>query len=55
VKLAKAQGAVFVRSGNGDHEVWLGPNGKKFVLDKGGKSRHTFNSALKDGGIDGKV
>jgi frataxin-like iron-binding protein CyaY len=52
IELLRKAGCTFVREGRGDHEIWLSPiTGKHFSVDKGTKSRHTANEALKQAGL----
>ncbi|MDF0600090.1 type II toxin-antitoxin system HicA family toxin [Psychromarinibacter sp. C21-152] len=52
VAILREAGCTFVREGRGDHEIWESPvNGRKFTVDKGCKSRHTANEALKQAGL----
>ena len=46
-----AAGCTFVRTGKGDHEIWLSPLTQiNFVVDSKIKSRHTANAVLKQAG-----
>jgi predicted RNA binding protein YcfA (HicA-like mRNA interferase family) len=54
-KILKNNGCSFVRQGKGDHEFWESPNGARFPVDDGMKSRHTANAVLKQAGIDYKI
>ena len=45
-------GCSFVRSGKGDHEIWISPNAARpFVVDGRIMSRHTANAVLKQAGL----
>ena len=42
----------FVRTGRGDHEIWLSPiTGLHFTVDAGVRNRFTANGTLKQAGI----
>ena len=41
----------FLRHGKGDHDVWKTAEGKRLVVPKKIKSRHTANGILKDAGL----
>ena len=46
-------GCRFHREGRGDHEVWYSPISERyFTVDRGCKSRHTANEALKQAGLE---
>lgn len=52
--IAKLQeaGCTFYRHGKGDHEVWYSPISERyFTVDRGSKSRHTANEAMKQAGL----
>lgn len=52
VALLIAAGCTFQRPGKGDHEIWLSPiTGRTFSVDRGSKSRHSANEALKAAGL----
>ena len=44
-------GCVFLRHGKGDHDVWTTAEGKRLIVPKKIKSRHTANGILKDAGL----
>jgi predicted RNA binding protein YcfA (HicA-like mRNA interferase family) len=51
-KLLSQAGWQFLRSGKGDHEIWLNPiSGRKVTVDHTIKSRHTANAILKQAGL----
>jgi HicA toxin of bacterial toxin-antitoxin, len=51
-EVLRAHGCTFLRSGKGDHEVWLSPNAARpFVVDGRIMSRHMANAVLKQAGI----
>ena len=51
-RLLLRSGCNFVRSGKGDHEIWLSPMMQvNFVVDNKIKSRHTANAVLKQAGL----
>lgn len=55
IAFLKEAGCYFVREGVGDHEIWFSPKSKAyFTVDKGSKSRHTANEALKQAGLKKK-
>ena len=48
----KSAGYEFRRHGKGDHEIWFNPVTRRSVtVDKGGLSRHTANTVLKQAGL----
>jgi hypothetical protein len=52
VRILRAAGCVFVRSGKGDHEVWFSPvSERNFTVDRGCRSRHTANAILRQAGL----
>ena len=52
IELLIAAGCYHVREGKGDHEIWFSPISKRHItVDKGTKSRHTANEALKQAGL----
>ena len=55
-RILKDAGCSFARQGRGDHEMWYSPITKSnFVVDRGMKSRHTANAALKQAGVKVRV
>ncbi|MBM3542347.1 MAG: type II toxin-antitoxin system HicA family toxin [Alphaproteobacteria bacterium] len=50
-RLLKDAGCRFLRQGRGDHEIWITPAGKRLVVDRTIKSRHTANGVLKQAGL----
>ena len=51
-KILLKNGFAFIRSGKGDHEIWLNEEtGKKATVDAGITSRHTANEILKKAGL----
>lgn len=50
MSIFQKHGVVFVRKGNGDHEIWRLGN-KQTTVDKGVKNRHTANAVLKQLGL----
>lgn len=50
LKLTEA-GAVFLRHGKGDHDIWTTREGKRLVVPVQIRSRHTANGVLKDAGL----
>jgi predicted RNA binding protein YcfA (HicA-like mRNA interferase family) len=51
-KILSRNGFDFLRSGKGDHEIWLNKEtGKKATVDAGITSRHTANEILKKAGL----
>lgn len=54
--ILREHGCVFMRSGKGDHEVWLSPNATRPVIVDGKiMSRHTANGVLKQAWINTKI
>ena len=53
-KLLREAGCRFVRTGRGDYEVWETTEGRRFVVDRKIKSRHTANAVLKQAGLPKK-
>lgn len=52
IQILTGAGCYLVRQGRGDHEVWFSPvSNAHFTVDKGCKSRHTANEALKQAGL----
>lgn len=52
IKILKANGCYFLRSGKGDHEIWFSPlTNKTLTLDRGTKSRHTINAILTEASL----
>ncbi len=52
-RILRKHGWTLWRRGKGDHEVWVGPNGKdKVTIDRGTRSRYTALAILKQAGID---
>jgi predicted RNA binding protein YcfA (HicA-like mRNA interferase family) len=52
IRILRAAGCYFVRSGKGDHQIWFSPISKRnFVVDSKIKSRHTANAVLKQAGM----
>lgn len=50
--LLLGHGCSFVRSGKGDHEVWISPRAARpFVVDGRIMSRHTANAELTQAGV----
>ena len=51
-KILSENGYAFLRSGKGDHEIWLNKvTCKKATVDAGITSRHTANEILKKAGL----
>lgn len=51
-KILQTSGFERLRSGKGDHEVWINrANGKRAIVDSKIKSRHTANNILKEAGL----
>lgn len=51
-KALRAAGCERVRQGKGDHEIWYSPyNGRRFVVDRTIRSRHTANAIMKQAGL----
>ena len=51
-RLLKSSGYAFWRNGRGDHEIWRHTvTGRKVVVDRDIKSRHTANGVLKQAGL----
>ena len=51
-KILTEAGFELLRSGKGDHEIWINALvGKKVTVDAGIKSRHTANEILKKAGL----
>jgi hypothetical protein len=52
IRLLRAAGCSFIRSGKGDHQIWFSPlSGRNFTVDSKIKSRHTANAVLKQAGL----
>jgi predicted RNA binding protein YcfA (HicA-like mRNA interferase family) len=52
IRLLRAHGYEFKRSGRGDHEIWWNPSTKRFVVvDHKLKSKITANEILKQAGL----
>jgi predicted RNA binding protein YcfA (HicA-like mRNA interferase family) len=52
IRLLKAEGYEFKRSGRGDHEIWWNPQTRIFVVvDRKLKSKFTANGILKQAGL----
>lgn len=52
IRLLKAGGYEFKRSGRGDHEIWWNPQTREFVVvDRKLKSKITANEILKQAGL----
>ncbi|MEL6920717.1 MAG: type II toxin-antitoxin system HicA family toxin [Pseudomonadota bacterium] len=55
-KLLTQGGFEFARSGKGSHEMWQSRlSGKKVIVPRNLKSRHTANAILKSAGIDKRL
>jgi predicted RNA binding protein YcfA (HicA-like mRNA interferase family) len=51
-KILSENGYQFLRSGKGDHEIWISrKTGQRVVVDAMIKSRHTANGILKQAGL----
>jgi predicted RNA binding protein YcfA (HicA-like mRNA interferase family) len=52
IRLLRASGYEFKRSGRGDHEIWWNPQTHMFVVvDRKLKSKITANEILKQAGL----
>ena len=52
VAILLALGCIFVRHGEGDHDIWFSPIANRTVVVDGKiKARHTANGILKQMGI----
>lgn len=47
----EAGGGRFLRHGKGDHDIWVGPNGRRVTVPVHIDPRHTANAILKDAGL----
>lgn len=55
-EILNEHGCRFEKQGRGDHEMWFSPISQiRFTVDRGCKSRHTANEALKQAGINRKL
>ena len=53
VKILKSLGFSYERNAKGSHEIWVNKEtGRKLVVPRSTKSRHTANAILKDAGYD---